>query len=449
MSIASNLVSPPRQATPSRVELAESTRDKLSRFGRRRRLIGMTRGLALTVAVACAALLVAVLVDGLIAHPLARWFSATLFYATTAAAAFVFCREFLKLASMSQEAGVMESHAPELEDRLLSAVELSEQWSAHSPGSLAFQAELQKEVAAEMGGVNPSQLLRWQSIQRALFGGVFALVAVVLLCLVPGLHLPQRIARALFPFANLGRISDIAIEIELPNPASGIVAENDVIAVRARVDGPRPAEVWLETRSETSSDRVAMTLLESSAPAEGPAAEETTKDGKPQESAFESTLAVEQSFVDYRVVSGSANTAWHRLRTMPRPQVEEFAFEVRLPEYARETARKFNSPRGDVTVLAGSRVSLAIRADQELSGATLRWIERPEGPKNVELEWDSKRQLYATSFEVTEDLRYRVSITAAESRFSNEYSESYDITCVEDLAPVVRWESPQEPTLTA
>ena len=77
MSIASNLVSPPRQTTPSRIELAESTRDKLSRFGRRRRLIGMTRGLALTVAVACAALLVAVLVDGLIVHPVARWFSAS------------------------------------------------------------------------------------------------------------------------------------------------------------------------------------------------------------------------------------------------------------------------------------------------------------------------------------------------------------------------------------
>ena len=448
MSIASNLVSPPRQTTPSRIELAESTRDKLSRFGRRRRLIGMTRGLALTVAVACAALLVAVLVDGLIVHPVARWFSAISFYATTVTSAMMFCREFLKLASLSQEAGEMELHAPELEDRLLSAVELSEQWTVHSPGSLAFQAELQKEVAAEMGGVNPSQLLRWQSIQRALAGGALALAAVVLLCFVPGLYLPQRIARTLFPFANLGRISDIAIEIELPNPASGIVAENDVIAVRARVDGRRPAEVWLETRRETTNDRVAMTMLESGNSAESLVAEEA-KDDERRESAFESTLSVEQSFVDYRVVSGSASTAWHRLRTMPRPKVEEFSVEVQLPEYTSESARQFSSPRGDVTVLAGSRVTLAISADQDLSSAALLWLEGPGGPKSVDLQWDAKRQVYATSFEVTEDLRYRVSITAEESGFSNEYSESYDITCVEDLEPVVRWEVPQEPTLTA
>ncbi len=449
MSIASNLVSPPRQTTPSRVELAESTRDKISRFGRRRRLIGMTRGLALTVAVACAALLVAVLVDGLIVHPVARWFSAILFYVSTVAAAVVFCREFFKLASISQEAGVMESHAPELEDRLLSAVELSEQWSAHSPGSLAFQAELQREVAAEMGGVNPSQLLRWQSIQRALAGGVLALAAVVLLCFVPSLHLPQRIARTLFPFANLGRISDIAIEIELPSPASGIVAEDDVIAVRARVEGRRSADVWLETRNEMSSDRIAMTLLESSPPAETLAVEEKPNDDERRESTFESTLSVEQSFVDYRVVSGSASTAWHRLRTMPRPSVEEFAFQVRLPDYASESTRQFRSPRGDITVLAGSRVTLAIRADQKLSSAALLWLEVPEGPKSVDLQWDPERQLYATSFEVTESLRYRVAITAEESGFSNEYSESYDITCVDDLEPAVRWEVPQEPTLTA
>ncbi|MEM7474342.1 MAG: hypothetical protein AAF483_05060 [Planctomycetota bacterium] len=447
-SIAPDLGNASSSSVPDSVGLARETRQGLRRFARRRRLLGVVRALAWILVVAIVALLLAVIIDSFVVHPAARIFASGVFYGSTVIAAIVYCLHFRRAAPLEEEAKHFENLAPELQDKLLSAVELASRSNAAESGSVvgskAFQAELQKDVGARIERFDPRQLLRWATVRRSLLYGVAMVVLLAGMCVLPMLHMPQRIARTMLPFANLGRITNIEILIDLPQPNSQLMPRGDVIAIRARVLGPEPRQVRLETRSaEGTLAPQEMASLNLQEAAENIAGEST------EVSFFESTLAVNEEYLDYRIVSGNATTAWHRLTTRTRPSIEEFEITVRLPSYADAEPMHFHSERGDVSALMGSQVEIAVRTDQVMSAAEIVWLEGGVAVDTSKMEFDSERKLYAGSFVAESDRDFRISLTAAESGFKNEFSASYELLVVEDLEPIVRWNAPLRSEITA
>ncbi len=119
--------------------------------------------------------------------------------------------------------------------------------------SLAFRERAQQKVAQLIENVRIGKLLPWTSIARGLAAATIGIGIAVALAWVPGLHWSHRVARALLPGANLGRISRFDIEIISPQPASTTLPAGSVAAVEARVRGPLPDNVLLETRVLVSS----------------------------------------------------------------------------------------------------------------------------------------------------------------------------------------------------
>ena len=108
------------------IALADVTRHSLSDFRRRRLLLWQCRGLGWTLLVAVSILLLATLVDSLWTSPIAPLWGSVAVYAVLAVAGLRLWLARRQQTDLHAEARRIEKLDPRLRERLLSAVELSD-----------------------------------------------------------------------------------------------------------------------------------------------------------------------------------------------------------------------------------------------------------------------------------------------------------------------------------
>ncbi|MCA9158071.1 MAG: hypothetical protein KDA72_07080, partial [Planctomycetales bacterium] len=241
-------------AEPS-IGLADVTRHSLHDFRRRRQWLRQCRGLGWTLLLVAGSLLLATLVDSLWKNPIAQYAGSVAVYAILTIAGLLLWQARCQPADLPAEARRLEKLDPRLRERLLSAVELSED-SSQVVDSPAFRHQLQQQVAQLIRAVEVRQLLPWQSVQRPLGIGLGACAGVLLLCMVPNMHLSQRMARIVLPIFDWGRVGRIVITLERPTPPTRSVPRDNMVAVTARSIGPSPDKLRLEARLPDGTIRV-------------------------------------------------------------------------------------------------------------------------------------------------------------------------------------------------
>lgn len=481
--------------------LPETTRRSLESFHRRRQLLALARGASSTVVLFTLLLLLAVAIDAWWLSEVAPWVGSAVLYVMLATALVVWCL-LPKLGSVDllSEARRLEQMEPRLREMLLPAVELS----VPQPGvidSMAFRQQLQSQVAYLLQTVDPRHLLPWTLLQRRATLAAGGLGLLLVLCLLPGLFFPQRMARILLPFSDWGRVSSIAIALERPKPHSQLVPRDDLVSIRALITGPRAEKVILETRQTATTtepllgtaqniSRYEMTLWQRSPVARRlPFQSETTR--------FDYLLPAVDPSMEYRVSSQGASTPWYRLSTLPRPHVIEFEKHVtppaaitnanapspssntptELPDNSpdKSPTATFVAEHGHLHALTGSHVELRLRVDQATRLAELRWestatpadvaalsnvaagasqedldaVRKPIQTDSLLLRSGASPEQLIVDFTVTHSTDYRIHLQSLESGFTNDFSPSYHIHAVADQAPEIRWLAPQVTSLLA
>ena len=449
--------------------LHESTRRVLHAFRDRRRAIAFSRGLCGVLVLGTLILLLGVLSDAAWPQAWIPWAVGLVFYGAMAVAISVCClRPYMARADWLAEARRLEALDPRLRERLLASVELSQP----RPGvvdSDAFRGQLHAEVARLLRGVDVRQLVPWAQTERRLALAAAACAGLLLLlCLAPGYHFPHRVARVLFPMADWGRVTRIAITLQRPLPHSQLVPRGDIVPVTARIDGPRPELVQLEIRrvaGEAGSAPTAgqHTVVEQTPPADqrsllamvrgDPATASRPEEQSERTSRFEYPLTVDSPVMCYRVCSEGASTPWYTLHSAPRPRVLRFERRVSLPA-AYPPSRQSGSPtnayvdagqEGSLRVLAGSRVELRIQTDQPLRGGGLRW----EDNRPMPLRRGAADDTWNIDFTVTHSGDYQLDLTSRDTGFSNAFGPVHHVEVVPDLAPEVTWLAPHLTDLLA
>lgn len=435
------------------------TYQRLHEFRQRRRTLDMSQGMAIAITCIVLAMLAAVLVDFTADAIWVRWLSAGLVYGVALLAAYWCCwRPWRSRESWQSEAQRFEDAEPRLREKLLPAVELPTEDQATLHDSIAFRQKLHEQVADSVRDIKVAELLPWKRVRRWLLTGLGTLLAIGLLAMIPQLHLPQRLARVLFPAANLDRVALVAIEIEAPTPNSKVIASGDILEVVAKVDGLLKGSVTLESRTPDGQVQTAVMRPNSSSTAKQvsePVANTQYEGESEHSNRFQSTLSVvgqedesAESWIEYRVSADGARTAWHRLTARPRPNVESFAKQVTPPEYAQLPPQVTTEEHGDVTALVGSKVKLSIVVNQPVKVAELRWLTPDQAgvsqtqSTNLTLNADSPSGSYSTEFVVEKDAEYRIHLESTETGFANEFGASYRVRAIEDGAPLVRWTKP-------
>ncbi len=438
--------------------LEKITSQRLDQFRRRWQTLESVQGIAVALLLALSALLVVVMIDAALVIPQAlRWLLSLAIYGALLSCLLVTYLRVSRNKNARATAIHFEELEPQLRERLLSAIELSEDTPSNRMSSLAFRERAQQKVAQLIGNVRVGRLLPWTSIARGIVAAIIGIAIAVSLAWVPGLHWSHRVARALLPGANLGRISRFDIEILSPEPASTTLPAGSVAAVEARVRGPLPDSVMLETRVAGELDSQTMrgiTRTPTSVSGGKATAVELTSD----DLVYMANVTVGDALIEYRVVAEDAHTPWYQLRTKPRPEVEKFTMRISGPPYSQLPDTNTTSSEGDMSALRGSRVYLKLLCNQPISQG---WLEvmLPEAtaPKKVELKpipitesaldeaemakLEGRR--FSAEMVIESDFTYRVHLEAADTKFTNAFSAEYQVRALVDDPPRLAWIKPE------
>lgn len=406
------------------VSLRPATLEALAAFRQRRqKLLQWRAGLA-WLCLAISAVLVIALLDRARLMPefLRPWLTLTAYAGAAFFAWRVALRYIAEARSLPGAARLLEAASPNLHERLIAAVELSE---GHGNESEEFRARLQDEVAVEVKNISLGSALPSRSLKPWIIGAGGAFAVIIVLCFVSTLHLPGFLARAAFPFVNFARPSSVQISIVAPKPASMLVPIASELEIIADVMGPQPERVQIETVSGDSKSRL----------------QDMTRAG----TQYQALVSIGQSDLRYRVVAEDAMSPWHILSARPRPRVIEFVKTIVPPAYSGLPETKVTEDNGDVEALEGSTLKLSLKANQPVSKAELVLNpDHADHPPALPLQGIESGIIHAELLVKPEIESWQVALTAEETGFTNEESSPWSVTVIPDLPPFVQVIEPAE-----
>ncbi|MCW0218991.1 MAG: hypothetical protein OJI67_11775 [Prosthecobacter sp.] len=320
-------------------------------------------------------------------------------------------------------ARLVESVSPELRERLLAAVELSE---GQRNDSQEFRAQLQDEVAAQVEKLDLAAILPMRSLKPWLLGLGGAVALILGLSCIPSLHLPGFMARAAIPFANLSRPSSVKIAIVEPKPANTLVPFASELEIVAEITGPEPKSVILESEASGSKPR-------------------RTELVRSHDVHYAGIVSIGQGDVKYRVLAGDAISPWYTLSARARPRVLEFVKTVLPPAYTGLPETTLTEEQGDVEALEGSTVKLHLKPNQKIAKSDLLIDpDHADHPEALPMTVAEDGSLLGEMIIKPENESWRSALTAEETQFTNEESSPWQIISIPDLPPVAQILEPQE-----
>ncbi len=400
--------------------------EKLRAFAQRRRRLIIIRGVLAAVGMLLLTMLAVAVVDLQWMLPdWLRWTLSGVAYAAVLVIVWRQClRQLLHAPDERELARLIEHAEPGLREDLLSAVELG-----RTPGEVfdseQFRALLQADVARRMGGVEVGALLPVKLIRRTIGGAAAIAIAVIVMMAASGWRFHTLLLRALFPGANLERVSRTKVIVQEPEGGDRIVPQGDTVRVVIELKG-EPAN---RARIETMGDG---------------------KDGggwqvmnmEPLgENRFAATVQVSRASVRYRIKAGDALTRKYLLDARERPFVTEFAKTFHFPKYSELPDRSVAEKDGALIALEGTEVDLKLKTNQPVKHAELL-IEQGKASSSVALTAGADGWL-AGKITMSASGSYRVHLTGAETGFENKFSPENEIRAVPDLLPAVELEQPK------
>ncbi|MDB6139960.1 MAG: hypothetical protein JWO94_3032 [Verrucomicrobiaceae bacterium] len=408
------------------LSLRPATVEALQRFKARHNALIWRRAALLWLACGIAFLLLIALLDraGIVPDAALPWLTLT-GYAACVVAAWKTALRFLQPAGdQIESARIAEQVAPEVREKLLAAVELSRQDPGTVSDSPEFRARLQDEVAAAVKDLNWTQRLPATSLKPWALRLAMAVTAVVVLSFVPMLHLPGFLERAALPFANLERPSSVQIVIETPAAAASLAPIGSEVDVAVSITGDSVDHAFLEY-GEPSASLSKMEL------------------GKMTPQRFEGRLPVGQGDVRFRIRASDGLTAWHTITAKARPRITSFTKTIVPPAYAGGVPVTVTEDHGDIEVVQGSTLKLAMRANQYLKEARLLLNpDMPTHPTPPPVLMQDDGSLAASLYIDGRSENWTMRLKSDETGFSNDESASWRITLIPDLPPIVQITDP-------
>ncbi len=317
----------------------------------RRRALGLTicSTLTLVLAAGLAFALLWVLLEALLflSPPWRTGLGLLALLATSGVLAFALKRHVPVLLSQHRFALFVERRCPPLQQRLISALELSGTDPAlHSPALLAATSE---RAAQLLRAADPAQILDRRPLHAylRLLGGA---VAVALLCsTLFGDDLAQAAQRCAHPLTAYERPPRTLITVQ-PGDLEVIKGDDATLQVHFAGDKPRRAH-----------------LVRRPSPAAPYQTEELVVDRA--DSVTYTFPQVQQSF-RYAIAVGDDRSPEYEVRVINPPAVKRLRLHYQYPAYS-ELSDRIEEEGGDIEGLPGTRVALEIAANKPLSKATL------------------------------------------------------------------------------
>ena len=408
--------------------LRPATHEALQRFRLRRQQLLRLRAALCGGAIAFAAVALIALLDRAWFMPdaLRPWVT-LLAYGGAAHAAWRVAWRFIAQANGKEgTARLIEAAEPALRERLLAAVELADpRGGVNLKDSVEFREKLQDDVAGAIEGIDWNARLPTHTLRPWFIAAGAVVAAILVLCLVPGLHLGGFMARAALPFANLERPASVKIHILEPLKASTLAPIGSEVPLIIETAGPQPAQTTLEFQVEGSKPR-------------------RTELSAVGTSRFEGVIPVGQTDVRYRVHAADAITPWRTLSARARPRIVEFTKTIIPPAYSGWKESQVIADQGDLEALDGSTIKLTLKTNQPVVQSV--FVLNPDLPEKKTLPaTTTPAGLLSTDIAVqATHSSWQIALTSQETGFTNEESTPWHIITIPDLPPTAQINDPAD-----
>ena len=408
---------------PMSAALDPLIQQKLRAFAQRRRRLIIIKGLLAAFAALLLTMLAVAFVDlkWMLPDSL-RWTLSGVAYIAVLAVVWRVClRQLLHAPDERQLARLIEHAEPGLREDLLSAVELG-----RTPGEVfdseQFRALLQADVARRMGGVEVGALLPVALIRRYIGWAAAIGIAMIAMMAASGWRFHTLLLRALFPGANIERVSRTKVIVQEPEGGDRIVPQGDTVRVVISLEGEPANRARIETMGDAGGWQV--------------------MDMEPLgNDRFAATVQVSRASVRYRIKAGDALTRKYLLDARERPFVTEYQKTFHYPAYSELPERKVIDKEGALIAIEGTEVDLKLKTNQPVKHAELL-IEQGKASSTVALTAGADG-LLAGKITLNASGSYRVHLTGAETGFENKFSPENELRAEADLLPSVELETPK------
>ena len=360
--------------------LPQAIVDTLDQVIRRQRTLILVRGLLVAGAVAVASLLAVMAVDAAVTifSPFTRWLlTGTVVAATAAAVVWFVALPIMRIPGLARMARAIETHHPELAERVSSAIELlTSSDSREVLGSEELIAQLTVEATEQVGVIKPRREVTLRPARPALAAAVAGAAVLALFWGIWPHQTSRLFVRAIAPFARVGNLGARDLEV---SPGDAVLAIGDSLRISAIVRNGGAQSATLLREADGTERELEMTRL-------------PDDNG---ESHFTLTLpSGEQSF-RYRVLtSEKALSPSYRVTVTPRPAAVRYDVRYEYPKYLqrepvtkKDASTDLKAPVGTTLVLTAVLNKPPAKAEFLVNGRTVSAAKLGAGDDGPTATW--------------------------------------------------------------
>jgi hypothetical protein len=340
----------------------------------------------------------------------------------------------LQLPSAKKLARILEQSSPDLQEDLLSAVELG-MADPSKADSTIFRQLVQQQASTKASKIDIKNILPLGRLKNWLLASAGLVVLTLGLFQIPefGSDLKLLMQRAMMPGANLPPVTGFEVRILAPDENVTRTPRNEplrfVALIKPKYEGLRFEEISLETKSLEKKEAVPLSKRER---------------GK-----FFVDYNVGKQRFEYRVLIDQApQTEWRTMEVGTRPFVSKYSKKFTFPEYSELQPVEIEESHGDLEAWEGTEVELSMKLSQEVKSGNLaiEWTGKKEELRLLIPE--QERNLLQTKIQLIDPGIYRVkNLIDLRLGWESRPTSYFEISVQPDLAPSVQWIKPVENTL--
>ena len=340
----------------------------------------------------------------------------------------------LQLPSAKKLARILEQSSPDLQEDLISAVELG-MADPSTADSTIFRQLVQQQASTKVSKIDIKSILPLGRLKNWLLASAGLVVLTLGLFQIPefGSDLKLLMQRAMMPGANLPPITGFQVRILAPDENVTRTPTNEplrfVALIKPKYEGLRFEEISLETKSLEKKEVVPLSKREP---------------GK-----FFVDYNVGKQRFEYRVLIDQApQTEWRTMEVGSRPFVSKYSKKFIFPKYSELKQVEIEESHGDLEAWEGTQVELSMKLSQEVKSGNLviEWTG-----KNQELRQlipEQEKNLLQTKIQLIDPGIYRVkNLIDLRLGWKSRPTSYFEISVLPDLAPSIEWIEPVENTL--
>lgn len=311
----------------------------------------------------------------------------------------------------------IEKAYPELQNRLVTAVQISQDTNGTSP---AFAREVIRDTAHVCSQVQVREAVDVRPMQVSLI----AFLALLVFTLVYGVFFTQQFftsaKRLLMPKAAIAPAYATTVAVD---PGNTQLPPGVNFGIKATVSGKPVTQVILEYQFGKGAFQ--QESMEATA-----------------EKVFRWEFPKVLEDVTYLVKAGDYISPKYLAKVVLRPALSSFKFSLQYPEYTGLKPKEFDAKSGDLSAPVGTKVAFTLDASKPLESALFAMAGR-ETPLTLR-----GKQQAAGEFAVTADETYSIALRDTDG-ISNEPVATYSVKAIPDELPTVEISLPGEDVIVA